>query len=140
MIERPAKGAVQLDSVVQQISRKCQQFKKENLAKIKQVKDGCVWEVDIDKITASVSKAKNVVFLREVQDLYQLTDEARQVAQSLTLSEEDQLHLKNYWEFYQYWLSEYLQAGLLEIIVSNVKQLQKYMDEAETAEHNDFYQ
>jgi hypothetical protein len=50
-----------------------------------------VWEVDIDKITASISKAKNVVFLKEVQDLFTLSDEAKLVANSIKLTEEEEI-------------------------------------------------
>ncbi|CAL6052399.1 Dynein_heavy chain [Hexamita inflata] len=140
MIERPAKNALVLDKVIPQIQNKVQQFKRDNLTKIKQQRDGMTWEVDVDKITTNISRAKNVVFLKEVQELYTLPDEAKKVAEQIVLSKEDEEQLKNYWEFYQLFYSEYLQTGLLEIIIANIKQIQKYMDESETPEHNDFYQ
>ena len=62
----------------------------------------------MDKITTNISKAKNVVFLKEVQDLYTLSDDAKKIAAEITLSSEETEQLKAYWEFYQMWLSEYL--------------------------------
>lgn len=94
----------------------------------------------MDKITTNISKAKNVVFLKEVQDLYTLSDDAKKIATEITLSSEETEQLKAYWEFYQMWLSEYLQTGLLDIIIANITAIQKFMDESETPEYNDFYQ
>ena len=39
MIERPVKNVLALDKVAGQIQNKCQQFKRDNLTKIKQVRD-----------------------------------------------------------------------------------------------------
>lgn len=140
MIDRPPKSAIVIAQIPANIQAKIQSFKKDNLTKIKQFKDGNTWEVDVDKITANISKAKNAVFLKEVKELFTLSEQAKNVAKSIILSTEQQEALKKYWEFYQIWLSEYLQSGLLEIILSNINQLQKYMDGAETTEHNDFFQ
>lgn len=58
------------------------------MTKIKQFKDGNTWEVDVDKITANISKAKNAVFLKEVKELFTLSEQAKNVAKSIILSTE----------------------------------------------------
>lgn len=88
MIDRPPKSAIVIAQIPANIQAKIQSFKKDNLTKIKQFKDGNTWEVDVDKITANISKAKNAVFLKEVKELFTLSEQAKNVAKSIILSTE----------------------------------------------------
>lgn len=45
--------------------------------------------------------------------------------------------LLKHWENYLVWLAEFIQTGILQIVLSNVARIQFWMDDAETAEHND---
>lgn len=142
LIEKPQKQVLQLDKVLQLINTKIQSFKRENLTKFKQNKDE-VWDVDVEKVNVNVSIAKNAVFLDEVANLYQLDEQGRQMAmqmQGFKTDEQKIGRLKQYWDAYLVWLSQYIQNGLLQIIVQNIINIQQYMDSSETTEHNDFYQ
>ena len=68
MVEKPPKSALVQDKVIPAIQNKCQQFKRDNLTKIKQRMGGSgspevEWEIDVDKVTVNISRAKNIVFL-----------------------------------------------------------------------------
>ncbi|TNJ29607.1 Dynein heavy chain [Giardia muris] len=45
--------------------------------------------------------------------------------------------LLGYWDNYLIWLAEFIQTGILQIVLANIERLQVWMDDSETAEHND---
>lgn len=54
-------------------------FKRESVVKIKQIKDDQEWEIDAEKIIVAISKAKNIVLLKETIDIHYLDDESKRI-------------------------------------------------------------
>lgn len=85
------------------------------MTKFKQNKDE-VWDVDVEKVNVNVSIAKNAVFLDEVANLYQLDEQGRDMAAQMAGFKTDEnkiTKLKQSWDAYLMWLSQYIQNGLL---------------------------
>lgn len=80
---------MQLDKILPLINTKIQSFRRENLTKFKQNKDE-VWDVDVEKVNVNVSVAKNAVFLDEVENLYQLDEQGREMAAQMANLKNDE--------------------------------------------------
>lgn len=67
-----------------------------------------MWDVDVEKVNVNVSIAKNAVFLDEVENLYQLDEQGRELAGQMSNFKQDEaklLQLRQYWDAYLIWLS-----------------------------------
>lgn len=86
MIERSkteAKNAIVLNMVNTNIQNKIQVFKRQNLKKVQFTQNQAIWENDVDKISVIISKMKNIVNLKEIKDIYQLTENEQKLSTQL---------------------------------------------------------
>ncbi|KAH0572206.1 Dynein heavy chain [Spironucleus salmonicida] len=117
LVDKPAKAPVSLDKTPDTIQTKLNQIK----------------DTQSQKITEAVENSKQAVFFTPTEEKPSSEEETK-VMELIGFNSEQ---LVQYWDLYLLWLAEYIQCGLLDIVVTNVKYLQKYMDESETIEHNE---